>query len=313
MLHYLLALILFFQPLGAFTAAERCSITLEFSYSFKNTNEVRVITSNAESLNFMGQNVTINYTEEPIKEDGTLKWSVKGDGSFRIEYKIISERYELEDFSGNLSDLPDNLDKWLGKSVVNVGGKTIDFIDPEDELIRAKAKEIVGDEQSIYQISRKLYNWITANVRYNGDAYTYPQSAVETLKRRSGDCDEQTALFISMARSLGVPCFYIDGYVIDRRGTYPAGHAWAGVVKYNDRGLEIFPVDTIYKELGVKRANKVFVDYDRGTEDYMSIIYNDVRYWYDSGKKPEVDYSVRCTEYVSNANPLHQIREILTA
>jgi len=311
MLSYLLALILIFQSVGALLQPDECDITLEFSYHFRNTTEVRVVT--AENLNFMGQSVSIGYTSEPKREDGLLNWSVKGDGSFEIVYDIRSERYELEDFWGNLSDLPAGMERWLGKNTVNVSGRTIDFIDPENELIRAKATEIAGDEQSIYQISRKLYDWIVDNVRYNVRAGTYPQSVVETLQRRSGDCDEQTALFISMARSLGVPCFYMDGYVIDRVGRYEAGHAWAGVIKYSDGEQEIFPVDTVYKELGVKRANKVFVDYDGGSEDYMSTIYNDVRYWYDRGKEPRIDYEVRCTRY-TDSSPLYAIAErILSA
>jgi hypothetical protein len=308
MLHYLLALILLFQPLGALLAPDECFIALEFSYTFKNTDEVRVVTSDAESLNFMGQNVTISYTVEPVKENRVLNWSIKGDGSFKISYDVWSERYELKDFSGNLSDLP-KMDRYLGKSTVSVSGRVIDFIDPEDESIRAKAIEIAGGEESIYQIGRKLYDWIVENVRYNNRAETYPQSAAETLKKRSGDCDEQTALFISMARSLGVPSFYMDGYVIDRVGSYPAGHAWAGVIKWNDKGYEIFPVDTVYREFGVKRANKIFVDYDRGTEGYMSTIYNDVRYWYGSGERAEVTYEVRCKEYTTSANPIYYVRK----
>jgi len=312
MLSYLLALALIFQPAMMALQPEECNIRLEFSYSFRNTVEVRVVT--AEDLNFMGQNVTISYTSEPKREGGLLNWSIKGDGSFEITYDIRSERYELEDFWGNLSDLPRGMERWLGKSTINVSGRTIDFIDPENELIRAKAREVAGDEQSIYQISRRLYNWIVDNVRYNSRASTYPQSAVETLQRRSGDCDEQTALFLSMARSLGVPCFYMDGYVIDRVGRYEAGHAWAGVIKYSGGKREIFPVDTVYKELGVKRANKVFVDYDIGTEDYMSAIYNDVRYWYDRGKEPRISYEVRCTEYKNSGNPIYAIAEkILSA
>jgi hypothetical protein len=303
MLPYLIALILLLQP--ALTPNE-CAVTLEFSYRFENTDEIRVITSDAESLSFMGQKVLMDYTIAPVREGTTLNWSIKGNGDFSITYRIVSERYELKDFSGTIHEVPEDIKaRYLGKNVLSVGGADIDFIDPGNQDIRNKAREIAGDDESVYGISRKLYQWIVENVGYNTRAETYPQGAAETLRKRSGDCDEQAALFISMARSLGVPCFYMDGYVIDREGTYDAGHTWAGVIKYNEYGYEIFPVDTVYRELGVKRANKVFVDYDNGSEGYINSIYNDVRYWYNDSGKVDIEYRVRCTDYITSSYPFY--------
>lgn len=300
MLAYLIAFFLLFQP--ALLPAE-CTVSLEFSYSFGGTDEVRVVTASEGELNFIGQKVEMEYTIEPTKENGLLNWSIIGDGTLEITYRISSERYELEDFRGNLSDVPERIrEKYTGKGYLNIDGETIKFIDPGNREIRKKALEIAGEEQNTYQISRMLYDWITENIEYNGRAGIYPQSAVETLRKKSGDCDEQTALFLSLARSLGVPCFYIDGYIIDGKGKYPAGHAWSGAIRYCDGKGEVFPVDTVCKEFGIKRANKVFVDFDNGKEGYMDSIYVDLHYWYEKDSKPEIEYEVTCTDFTLDSS-----------
>ena len=300
MLVYFLAFFLLFQP--AFLSAE-CTVSLEFFYNFRGTDEIRVVTASAEKLNFIGQKVEMKYTREPTKENGLLNWSIIGDGTLEITYGISSERYELKDFRGNLSDVPEKIrEKYTGKGYLNIGGETIKFIDPGNMKIKKKALEIAGEEQNIYQISKMLYDWITENIDYNGRAGLYPQNAAETLRKKSGDCDEQTALFLSLARSLGVPCFYIDGYVIDGEGKYPAGHAWSGVIKYCDNMEEVFPVDTVCREFGIKRANKVFVDFDNGKEGYMGCIYADIHYWYGKDTEPEIEYEVTCTDFTSGSS-----------
>ena len=72
-------------------------------------------------------------------------------------------------------------------------------------------------------------------------------SAREVLRTRVGDCNEHTALFVAMARSVGIPARIVVGLVFVRRAFYY--HAWPEV--YIDdghaRGLWL-PVDPTLNE-----------------------------------------------------------------
>ena len=297
-----IALLLTLLLLPTFTIQE-CAVTLEFSYSFDGIREMRVVTADEEHLNSMGQRVRIYSNTQPRDEGGVLNWTIKNSsGDLRIEYKIISERFELRDFGGTIAEIPEGVrSAHMGQEYVNVSGVSILFIDPLDAEIRDKAEELAGGEESVFLASREIYDWIVENIRYGNRAEAHPKPAAEVLMSRSGDCDEQAALFISMVRSLGIPAFYMDGYVIDGEGVYRMGHAWSAVVMYSQGVERTFPVDTVYREFGIKRANKVFVDVGFW-RDHMSNVYNDVRYWYEDGSVPLVEYEVRCTDYVTSSS-----------
>jgi len=73
-------------------------------------------------------------------------------------------------------------------------------------------------------------------------------SAIEVLKTRVGDCNEHTALYVAMARALGIPARIAVGLVYLRGAFYY--HAWAEVwlEEGDDRGLWL-PVDPTLNQL----------------------------------------------------------------
>jgi hypothetical protein len=78
-----------------------------------------------------------------------------------------------------------------------------------DNVIKAKAKEICGDETNVVAQARKLYDWVIANTNH----YSKPGapkssglgSAQICLDQKGGGCTDQHALFIAMARARGIP------------------------------------------------------------------------------------------------------------
>jgi hypothetical protein len=91
---------------------------------------------------------------------------------------------------------------------------------------------------------------------------------------------------------------------INGNGKIECGHAWSGVIIESENELVVFPVDTVYKEFAEKRATKVFVDFDCGVEGYMNNVYNDLKYWHDSQKVPEIEFVVKCSHYIRSDIPL---------
>lgn len=101
-------------------------------------------------------------------------------------------------------------------------------IQADEQPIREKAEQIVGNEKDTAKRSRKLAQWVyrTLKKSYADNAET----ALEVLERKAGDCTEHSLLFVSLCRSLGIPAREVGGlaYV---RGSKPilGWHAWAEI------------------------------------------------------------------------------------
>ncbi len=72
-------------------------------------------------------------------------------------------------------------------------------------------------------------------------------SALEVLRTKIGDCNEHTALYVAMARALGIPARISVGLVYVRGAFYY--HAWSEVYlpEGADRGLWL-PVDPTFNQ-----------------------------------------------------------------
>tara|TARA_Y100000310_G_scaffold244424_1_gene249182 strand:- start:302 stop:2242 length:1941 start_codon:yes stop_codon:yes gene_type:complete len=123
-----------------------------------------------------------------------------------------------------LQNVPSDVKEYLA------AGEIINVNDPS---IKAKANELARGEDDAYVVVFKIGNWIQDNVDYSLDSLTAEaqQTASWVLQNRRGVCDEITALFISMLRSVGIPAKFISGMAYtDFNGKNDFGpHAWAEV------------------------------------------------------------------------------------
>lgn len=80
--------------------------------------------------------------------------------------------------------------------------------------LRAKVKEIVGDETNPLARARKIYNWVDANMRYCAEEEycLIPSFSIKALKSLKGDCGIQGNIFITMCRAAGVPARWQSGW-----------------------------------------------------------------------------------------------------
>jgi hypothetical protein len=108
--------------------------------------------------------------------------------------------------------------------------KPTEFIDINQQ-IREKAANIVEGETDLYMVTYKLGDWVRKNVKY--DLNTLTASVVQksswVLTNKEGVCDEITNLFISMARSLGIPARFVSGVVYSNVAYDFENHGWAEV------------------------------------------------------------------------------------
>ena len=93
--------------------------------------------------------------------------------------------------------------------------------------LRQLAAQIAGDETDKVVLARRVYDYVTQNVRYSY-MRTYAlidRHAEYAALNHKGDCGIQAILFITLCRILGIPARWQSGLTVDREGT--GNHDWA--------------------------------------------------------------------------------------
>ncbi|MDK1021537.1 MAG: transglutaminase-like domain-containing protein [Candidatus Hydrogenedentes bacterium] len=101
------------------------------------------------------------------------------------------------------------------------------FIQVDNERIVAHTLGVVGAAEDPWEKSRRIYDWVYANIR-KMPVLSFP-SALDVLESREGDCNEHTVLFAAMARTAGVPTRIAIGVVWSEELNGFYYHAWPEV------------------------------------------------------------------------------------
>ncbi len=104
----------------------------------------------------------------------------------------------------------------------------------DDENVKKQASEIAGQDRDAWSVARKLADWTHQNLEWKK---VDSADAAQTLATREADCSEFSALFIAMARSLGLPARMVSGLAYS--GDSFGGHAWVEV--WVGRWIELDP------------------------------------------------------------------------
>jgi hypothetical protein len=105
-----------------------------------------------------------------------------------------------------------------------------------------------------------LSTWVREASTYIAMKIKYPEKqdrrlgADQALRTRSGDCDEFTDLFITLARIRGVPCRRLTGYFIHQTNLEAEPHAWGEILSPT---IGWIPVDIALRNIGNHTINYV--------------------------------------------------------
>jgi hypothetical protein len=131
--------------------------------------------------------------------------------------------WELTDaLVGTTADVPQDLrDRYLDREWK---------IDPTSPTVRQLAEQVTDSSKSYLQQLKDLYKYLLCPpYSYLAGGDFAPQSPEETVELTTGDCDDFSVLFISMARYLGIPSWLELGLLYDEiRGAW-GPHGWATV------------------------------------------------------------------------------------
>lgn len=136
--------------------------------------------------------------------------------SSKSKHIILSKRDDLTDLEKITWPLQ------IEDSTVQKSLEPSEYVQSENEMIRAKAREIIGDEKSLLKAALKIQTWLYENMTPTPtSSVPSAQNVFHTMK---GDCNEYTTLFTAMTRSIGIPTQMVAGLMyFEGRFFY---HAW---------------------------------------------------------------------------------------
>ncbi len=171
---------------------------------------------------------------------------------------IISISGKSFDLSGvgNISEIP----KELSDKYPLTGLWDLSKIPNSDEILSV-ANSLKGEDENALHIIINILTWFEENLKYNPDLKA-PQDLWTTFSTKSGDCDDQSNLFVFFCRALGIPAYTVLGPVYlnglkdlqeDNNMifnlTNVAWHGWVMVYLPTNTGGAWFPVDlTFFKD-----------------------------------------------------------------
>ncbi|UCE36770.1 MAG: transglutaminase family protein [Thermoplasmata archaeon] len=123
--------------------------------------------------------------------------------------------------SGSVNDYSQNL-------IDKFGNKTRDEwkILPTDPEIKDLSNQLTGGKVTVYDKLWAIFDYMNDHFEYVTSNIGEPKVCYQTLKDRFGDCDDQSVLFISLARAAGIPCKLEFGALYNQKQEEWGGHAW---------------------------------------------------------------------------------------
>ena len=232
-----------------------------------------------------------------FKEGELVFWTGSLSGEMTIKMTLhVKEKFTSftmsRDEGGDISQIPVDVkkqylgDEWAVLSVDSDGDGSPDMpadnngdgipdeyrIYPSSPQIKEKAREICGEETNTYVIARKLYDYMNSGeFHYLSSRSGLPQTAEETLKTKIGDCDDQSILYISLLRAMGVPAWIETGWLYDPSTGQLGPHAWSDVyIPLKKGGYIIATVDIVNSEFFFRDPYHITDWIDDGSRGYYN-------------------------------------------
>ncbi len=165
--------------------------------------------------------------EEKFPDYTWMVWEgndVRTTQTFRIRYSLHTESavWNVDPSeSGTVDDIP----KWL---VDKYGNKTKEewVIIPAHPEIQSLSSQLTSGKITVYDKLKSIFDHLNDNFEYERARTGRPKYCNETLSLGFGDCDDQSVLFIALARAAGIPAWLEFGALYNQQQESWGGHAW---------------------------------------------------------------------------------------
>jgi len=244
------------------------------SYVSTDGTVVKEIEPGGMTMTLSTRNKALDVPESLQNWDILELLAVRSEGIIEDARRCEYLKIELAGIEGAAFELEDDFQRVVSRSplileISSEGFKNSpvpsrNYIDPEpmiqsdDSRIMLKARQIVGNLQDENLMIRALNNWVYENIEKEY-AISLP-SAADVLRVKKGDCNEHSALFTALARSLGIPTKICLG-IVYKDGLFYY-HAWPAVY---DQG-RWRPIDPT---LGQETADAAHIKLLEGSRDSL--------------------------------------------
>jgi len=168
-----------------------------------------------------------------------------------------------------------------------------DFIESDDPVLVAKARELAADAPDSWEAAKRLARWVADNIGYDipGGA-----SARNTYDIREGECGAHSRLFAAFCRAAGIPARVVWGcmYVPTNGGSF-GQHGWnevfmgeAGWVPIDTTAKEVDFVDSGHVRLGV--LSSAHIAWNPGSMEILDFEAGSQKFGKGSMKARSADY-----------------------
>ncbi len=260
-LYFLLALLLL-PVAGAFQYSEELVIDSMIS------NRVEfVVTSSNPSLSYLRLYhswIPLDDYRQEVISISTNPSSELGDGVAVFEITDLRDLTVSLNFRTKTGAERVKVNQKVGFPLSSLSPGLVKYTEPAGLIdvnpeIRSVASSIVGDTDDLYEAVFRLAVWVNENVEYSLSTLSEEatKSSSWVLEERRGVCVELTNLFISMARSLGIPAKFVSGIAYTDSELFDfnwGGHGWAEVYF---PGYGWVPVDPTYSQIGFVDASHI--------------------------------------------------------
>lgn len=142
-----------------------------------------------------------------------------GVSEVEVTFEYVSRGFHVDVDPREVSeDIPEGVEVYLAERPPHISFTP---------ALRELAERIVGNEKNPYLRARRIWDWITSNVRYTYamDYSLYDNISEYVAAHKRGDCGMQALLFITLCRIVGVPARWQSGWYMNP--VKPGMHDWA--------------------------------------------------------------------------------------
>ncbi len=102
-----------------------------------------------------------------------------------------------------------------------------DLTSPSKEMINLCNK--VNKKNDQISLSHELNLIVADAIKYKSGSTTIKTSAQKALERGKGVCQDFAHILITLARHIGLPARYVNGFLYDEHSAMSSSHAWAEI------------------------------------------------------------------------------------
>jgi len=135
-----------------------------------------------------------------------IKQGVEADSQFEIAWTATAVIYDIKyDINLNNAGTIEQVPWWIKKNYT-IDEEKYNIYSP---IVQEAAKIAVGDEENLYYMVKKIYDFVVSNLDYKFEGGW--DDAATVLARGNGSCSEYSFVFTALCRANGIPARYVGG------------------------------------------------------------------------------------------------------